>query len=271
MEVKKFKMKKTLTLILAVIIIASGMTFAFNDVSNSKWYSAIVKQISDIGIMVGDGENFRPEDNVTRAELAATILNTIEYMERDYESRMENEIDAVLSNLQSAVWIESPDGNTFGSGVFISSTGRILTAYHVVKGNDLVIVSPTGGVSAEADVLAYDEQYDLALLQMHTGGRIFRPVVISATTPQMLDRVYAIGNPFSLRNTVSMGSVSASRNNDMQMDISINSGNSGGAILNSDGELIGIALSIIDPAKGSGIGFSATLYQIEQFLKNNNN
>lgn len=259
-------MKKILATLLAVIVIVTGITFGFNDIQSSVWYSDVVARVSAMGIMNGYNGNFRPDDNVTRAELAATIVRTVEYMEKDYESRLSNEIDAIVSKISATVYITSNEDTTFGSGVFIDETGRILTAYHVVKGNDRVTIMTAGGSSFEAGVLSYDENSDLALLQAYTDGRTFDYVKISNDYPNVLDRVYAIGNPFGLRNTISVGTVSSERLNNMQMDISINSGNSGGAILNTDGELVGIALSIIDPEIGSGIGFSAKLSQIKEFV-----
>jgi len=122
-------------------------------------------------------------------------------------------------------------------------------------------------IPSTARVIGYSEEYDLALLQVEGSVKLFDYVEISEYAPLILDRVYAIGNPFNLRNTISSGFISSNSYNKMQMDISINSGNSGGAILNSDGKLVGIALSIIDPSKGSGIGFGATLEQINNFLK----
>jgi len=261
------KMKKITIITLIIIVLMASITFGFNDVNSNSWHSNAISKISAMGIMNGDNGDFRPDDNVTRAELAATIINTIEYMESDYDSKMANEIDTILSSLSSAVYIIANNGETFGSGIFLSERGRILTAYHVVKGNDVVDISPTGMTPLKARVIGYSEEYDLALLQVEGSVKLFDYVEISEYAPLILDRVYAIGNPFNLRNTISSGFISSNSYNKMQMDISINSGNSGGAILNSDGKLVGIALSIIDPSKGSGIGFGATLEQINNFLK----
>ncbi|WP_259367071.1 MULTISPECIES: trypsin-like peptidase domain-containing protein [unclassified Colwellia] len=134
-----------------------------------------------------------------------------------------------------------------GSGVIMHSQGYILTNYHVVQSADLTVVVLQRGQELHAELIGYDVLTDLAVLKVQANNL---PVIpqMSTLTPQVGDVVLAIGNPLNLGQTVTQGIVSATGQSGLstsylqflQMDAAINEGNSGGALINSNGELVGI-------------------------------
>ncbi|QLB12953.1 DegS peptidase [Bisgaardia hudsonensis] len=140
--------------------------------------------------------------------------------------------------------------NNLGSGVIMSEDGYILTNKHVIQDADQIVVALQNGHIYEADLVGSDSLTDLAVLKIKANNL--------STIPQKKNRyshvgdvVLAIGNPYNLGQSVSQGIISAlgrnavgdyiGRQNFIQTDASINKGNSGGALINSKGELIGIS------------------------------
>jgi serine protease DegQ len=152
---------------------------------------------------------------------------------------------------------------TLGSGVIVSAQGYVLTNYHVIAhATDIQVLLYDGRV-AKANVVGSDEETDLAVLKIDAGNL---PVIqLAGQKPRAGDVVLAIGNPLGLNQTVTMGIVSAvgrqlnnsSAEDFIQTDAAINQGNSGGALVNAEGELVGInALLIGKAANAEGIGFA---------------
>jgi Do/DeqQ family serine protease len=153
-----------------------------------------------------------------------------------------------------------------GSGVIIDAAkGIIVTNNHVVDGADEIKVSLHDGQSYTAKLLGVDPQVDIAVLEIDAKQLTQLPLANSDKT-EVGDFVVAIGNPFGLNQTVTSGIVSAlgrsglnmeHYENFIQTDASINPGNSGGALINLNGELVGINTAIIAPSGGNvGIGFA---------------
>ena len=154
---------------------------------------------------------------------------------------------------------------SLGSGVIITKSGFILTNYHVIKGADAIRVFLKDGRSAAAKVVGIDPSTDLAVLKIHLSH--LTPITWGrARDVQVGDVVLAIGDPFGIGQTVTMGIVSAtgrdelglsSIENFIQTDAAINPGNSGGALINSEGDLVGIDTAIYTRSGGfQGIGFA---------------
>jgi serine protease Do len=153
-----------------------------------------------------------------------------------------------------------------GSGVVISSDGYILTNNHVVDGaTDLEVTLPDRR-EFKAKVIGTDAKTDIAVIKIDASNL---PVITvgNSSRIQIGDAVLAIGNPYGVGQTVTMGIVSATGRNGLgiedyedfiQTDASINPGNSGGALVNDRGELIGINTAILAPGSGGnqGIGFA---------------
>jgi serine protease Do len=149
-----------------------------------------------------------------------------------------------------------------GSGVIISKDGYILTNNHVVEGAKEVTVTLADQREYKARVVGRDPKTDLAVLKVKAPKSLPAVTLGDSDQLQVGDWVVAIGNPFGLNNTVTCGIVSAKGrvigagpyDNFIQTDASINPGNSGGALLNMQGELVGINTAIIP--NGQGIGFA---------------
>jgi len=153
-----------------------------------------------------------------------------------------------------------------GSGVLVRDDGRVLTNYHVVAGADRIYVDLEDGRTFEATVVGSDPPSDLALLKVPASELPTVPFG-DVDAVRVGDVVLAFGNPLGIGQTVTMGIVSAkgrvtgvgdgSYEDFLQTDAPINQGNSGGALVNVRGELVGINAQIVSPTGGNiGIGFS---------------
>src|SRR5262249_38403481 len=153
-----------------------------------------------------------------------------------------------------------------GSGVIVTPDGYILTNNHVVEGSKQVDVELSDGRTARATVVGADAPSDLAVLKVDLRGLPTVPVGDSDQV-RVGDVALAFGNPLGVGQTVTMGIVSAkgratglgdgSFEDFIQTDAPINRGNSGGALINARGELIGINSQILSPSGGNiGIGFA---------------
>ena len=152
-----------------------------------------------------------------------------------------------------------------GSGIIMDSTGHIITNYHVIKDAEQIIVAIQDGRIFTAKLIGVDLLTDLAVVKIDAENL---PVIPTNDdlTPRVGDVVLAIGNPFNVGQTVTQGIISATgrsglgtmgpntrgRQDLLQSDVSINSGNSGGALVNTRGELVGIASGQYQPGSASG-------------------
>ncbi|ENN5714756.1 serine endoprotease DegQ [Enterobacter hormaechei] len=154
-----------------------------------------------------------------------------------------------------------------GSGVIIDAAkGYILTNNHVISQADKIIVQLNDGREFDAKLIGGDDQSDIALLQVQNPSNLTQIAIADSDKLRVGDFAVAVGNPFGLGQTATSGIVSAlgrsglnleGLENFIQTDASINRGNSGGALLNLNGELIGINTAILAPGGGSiGIGFA---------------
>ncbi|QEL48197.1 serine endoprotease DegQ [Enterobacter sp. LU1] len=154
-----------------------------------------------------------------------------------------------------------------GSGVIIDAAkGYILTNNHVISQADKISVQLNDGREFDAKLIGGDDQSDIALLQVQNPSNLTQIAIADSDKLRVGDFAVAVGNPFGLGQTATSGIVSAlgrsglnleGLENFIQTDASINRGNSGGALLNLNGELIGINTAILAPGGGSiGIGFA---------------
>jgi serine protease DegS len=152
-----------------------------------------------------------------------------------------------------------------GSGVIMSADGFVLTNHHLIRGADEIRVALQDGRETPATVFGTDPDTDLAVLKLELDA--LPTIAINQTRqPRVGDVVLAIGNPFGVGQTVTMGIVSATGRSRIglntfedfiQTDAAINPGNSGGALINPYGELVGINTAIYSDSGGSqGIGFA---------------
>ncbi|MCD7815910.1 MAG: trypsin-like peptidase domain-containing protein [Bacteroides sp.] len=160
--------------------------------------------------------------------------------------------------------VQTPEQRGFGSGVIISKDGYIVTNNHVIDGADEISVKLHDGREMKGRVIGTDPTTDLALVKIE--GDDFPAIVVgNSDALKVGEWVLAVGNPFNLGSTVTAGVVSAKsrglRANQVesfiQTDAAINQGNSGGALVNARGELVGINSMLYSPTGAySGYGFA---------------
>jgi serine protease DegS len=170
---------------------------------------------------------------------------------------------------------------SLGSGVIVNGTGTIVTNQHVIAGADSIRVQLADGRIAEATIVGQDPDTDIAILHLGLDKLPIMPLGRSDTL-RVGDIVLAIGNPYGLSQTVTQGIVSATGRgqlglatfeNFIQTDAAINLGNSGGALIDANGDLVGINTAVLNRASGGpeGIGFAIPVNLVrgvmEQILK----
>ncbi len=172
--------------------------------------------------------------------------------------------------------------SSLGSGVIVSPDGYILTNHHVVEAADQIEVALADGRKTRAHVVGSDPETDLAVIKIDLPGSLPAITFGHPENAHVGDIVLAIGNPFGVGQTVTMGIISALKRdhlglntfeNFIQTDAAINPGNSGGALVDTNGNLVGINSAIYSPNGGSlGIGFAIpattakkTMEQIMQY------
>ena len=168
-------------------------------------------------------------------------------------------------------------GSNLGSGVIISHDGYILTNHHVIEAADQIEVALADGRKAKGRIIGSDPESDLAVIKIDLPGTIPAITFSRPDQAQVGDIVLAIGNPFGVGQTVTMGIVSAVKRNHLglntfenfiQTDAAINPGNSGGALVDVNGNLIGINSAIYSPNGGSlGIGFALPVSTAKKIME----
>jgi len=167
--------------------------------------------------------------------------------------------------------------NSLGSGVIVSAEGMIVTAHHVVKDAQEVVVALADKREFPAKIVIKDPQADLAFLKIDAGGALPFLPMRNSDTLEVGDLVLAIGNPFGVGQTVTGGIVSALARKAagvsdyqyfIQTDAAINPGNSGGALVDMQGRLIGINTAIYSTSGASlGIGFAIPANMVKAMLE----
>lgn len=197
---------------------------------------------------------------------------------------------AAKSSISAVVFIESSvpmAGTTYhtrkvskstGSGVIISNDGYIVTNYHVIKGGESINVTLNDNKEFKAKILGFDDQTDLALLKIESEQLPF-VVFGNSDSLQVGEWVLAVGNPFRLQSTVTAGIVSAKARSInvlerqgiesfIQTDAAVNPGNSGGALINTNGELVGINTAILSSSGGyEGFSFAIPSLLVKKVVR----
>jgi S1-C subfamily serine protease len=175
-----------------------------------------------------------------------------------------------------------PAPQALGSGFVLDKAGHIVTNYHVIEGADQIEVSFSNQDTLRATLVGSDPSTDIAVLRVETSSRSLTPLVLgNSGSVRVGDPVVAIGNPFGLARTATAGIVSAVQERTItapngypidhviQTDAPINSGNSGGPLLNDRAQVIGVN-SQIAPAQGSlgnvGIGFAVPADTVKEVV-----
>lgn len=215
------------------------------------------------------------EPSVRSAGLTSDELNNIEI----YRVAREATVYITSTVYRRTIFWETYPVRDLGSGFIIDDSGRILTNNHVISGSNQVEVTLPDQTRHRAEVLVRDPQDDLALIQISPKKKLpFLPLGDSDKL-QVGQKVLAIGNPFGLDLTLTTGVVSSlgrtiQSNRDerlegmIQTDAAINSGNSGGPLLDSQGNVIGINTAIYAPSGGNvGVGFAMPVNRAKSMLE----
>ncbi len=161
-------------------------------------------------------------------------------------------------------------GNRQGSGFFVSPEGHVLTNSHVIQ-NESVVIRLSDGKGVPAAVLKNDEQKDLALLQTTAGANYPALPLGDSSKAAEGESVITIGSPMGLEGTVTRGIISAIRKaangvTYVQIDAAVNQGNSGGPLLNTAGQVIGINTSKHSQPGAERLGFAISINDAKRFM-----
>jgi len=162
---------------------------------------------------------------------------------------------------------------SLGSGFIIDKRGDVLTNFHVVKGGDEILVRLSSKREYRGQVVGTDPKTDLAVVRFQPDSELSVAKLGNSDALKVGEWAIAIGNPFGLDQTVTVGVISATGRSDVgiatyenfiQTDASINPGNSGGPLLNLKGEVVGINTAIV--AAGQGIGFAIPINMVKRVV-----
>ncbi|XVV09309.1 S1C family serine protease [Actinoplanes sp. CA-131856] len=249
----------------------------------SRWPRRIAGGAALIALVAGAGtaggvvaERYLIDHDSTTAATATTASSTTVTEDQD--------LAAVVKQVQPSIVTVMVDGareSSLGSGVVLTSTGLILTNNHVISSEGTVSVRLSNGTTVPARVVATDTTHDLALVQA-TGLTGLTPATFGTDDSVAVgDTVLAFGAPLGLENTVTSGIVSATDRSIntgseqlsglLQTDAAINEGNSGGALVDLDGHVVGINVAIAtasDSSTGSiGVGFAIPADTVTSVVK----
>ncbi|MEW5560747.1 outer membrane-stress sensor serine endopeptidase DegS [Enterobacter asburiae] len=201
--------------------------------------------------------------------LSSTTYDSADESPVSYNPAVKRAAPAVVNIYNRALNNNSHNVLTLGSGVIMDERGYIITNKHVINDADQIIVALQDGRVFEALIVGSDSLTDLAVLKINASGGLPVIPINPKRIPHIGDVVLAIGNPYNLGQTITQGIISATgriglnpsgRQNFLQTDASINHGNSGGALVNSLGELMGINTLSFDKSNDGetpeGIGFA---------------
>lgn len=179
---------------------------------------------------------------------------------------------------ETMFFIERPSEGT-GSGSVIDKRGHILTNYHVIEDSDVIQVTLHDGTSYDAELVGQDPSNDIAVLRIAAPESSLIPVPLGDSSGiKVGQKIFAIGNPFGLERTLTVGIVSSlnrtlpSRNGRtmksiIQIDAALNQGNSGGPLLNSRSQLVGMNTAIASHVgQNSGVGFAIPVNTINRVV-----
>ena len=236
--------------------------------------ASLFKMYRGGGLLLGPDAESRPV--TPRGSLSDVETTTIELFRHAsgsvvYVHRIEHHRDPLRLNVME---IEGT-----GSGFIWDDRGHVVTNYHVLEGASAVKVTLADGKNYDAKFVGASADNDLAVVWIDAGGGNLKPIDVGTSADlQVGQKVFAIGNPFGLDQTLTTGIVSALGRqiksvsgrvieNVIQTDAAINPGNSGGPLLDSAGRLIGVNTAIYSPSKASaGISFAVPVDTVNRVV-----
>ena len=237
------------------------------DTVYSDGVSTVMKGVRETSVL--QVQEINSSETLTAAEVYAANVNST--------------VGIVTSLVTTNFWGQRTTGAAAGSGFIFTDDGYILTNYHVVEGATSITVSTYDGTSYDAELIGYDSSNDVAVLKIDATG--LTPVVIGdSDNLNVGDSVVAIGNPLGELTFSQTAGIVSALNRDVTMssgstqeliqtDCAINSGNSGGALFNMHGEVIGITNAKYSSSSSSSsasidnIGFAIPINQVYDIVK----
>jgi S1-C subfamily serine protease len=223
------------------------------------------------------GKKAVPRAITARGDLAQDEQNTIELFKYASPSVVYITTVALRRNLFSLNAVEIPQGT--GSGFVWDNRGRVVTNYHVISDANRIEVTMADHSTWKAVLVGAAPDKDLAVLQIDAPTHLLRPISVGESVElQVGQKVFAIGNPFGLDQTITSGIISAlgrgitsitgrTIRDMIQTDAAINPGNSGGPLLDSAGRLIGVNTAIYSPSGAyAGIGFAVPVDEVNRVV-----
>ena len=271
-------------LVRAVVV---GLAVAFLVVWwNPKLLGAHTAAVAPAVIAAPPPQAVAPAPSVVMQSFADSVARALPAVVNIYTARVVRERTqaAPLNQLFGDYWpsYRRRVERSLGSGVIVDAMGTIVTNQHVIAGADSIRVQLADGRIADATIVGQDPDTDIAILDLEIGDLPIMPMGRSDTL-RVGDIVLAIGNPYGIGQTVTQGIVSATGRgqlglatfeNFIQTDAAINLGNSGGALIDAHGDLVGINTAVLNRAYGGpeGIGFAIPVNLVrgvmEQILLN---
>lgn len=254
-------MKKILTLV-CVSALGGLLTLGGYKLFIEKRQQSIVTETSasQLPIYVSEATTNDLVTNEVRPDLIAAAAKTIDAVVHVKNTQISRSPQS-MADLFTGQYTERRQLAGAGSGVIISSDGHIITNNHVIKGAAEVSITLNDNKIYRAEVIGTDEKTDIALLKIEADHDLPFIVFGDSDYTQIGEWVLAVGNPFNLTSTVTAGIISA-KSRDLsggqsflQTDAAVNPGNSGGALVNTRGELVGINTAITSQT-GSYVGYS---------------
>lgn len=205
---------------------------------------------------------------------ALPVLQAPEFPQNGYQYAVKRAAPAVVS-IRTAIAPRTASERLqmgLGSGVVLSSDGYIVTNFHVIQAAKAIAIEVSDGRALSARVIGQDPATDLAVLKVDNTQ--LTPIAIAHDAGQVGEIALAIGYPFLLGQTVTQGIISATERLErgfvrlVQTDAAINRGNSGGALINAKGELIGINSEVLPTQLGvQGIGFAIPVELVQKIVQ----
>lgn len=248
--------------VIILLLLAAGLWLVFGDMT---WRHA--------------NYNAEPRAITARGDLADDEKNTIDIFRSTSPSVVYITSIALRRSLFSLNAVEIPAGT--GSGFVWDEDGRVVTNYHVISDASRIQVTMADQSTHKAVLIGAEPDKDLAVLQVSAPARLLRPIPVGEAGNLLVgQKVFAIGNPFGLDQTITSGIISALNREItavtgrtirgvIQTDAAINPGNSGGPLLDSAGRLIGVNTAIYSPSGAyAGIGFAVPVEEVNRVVPN---
>ncbi len=275
-------LKVILSIVVLFLLLLPINSFSLDEIGQDKKTIKKIYSISSPSSKIGTNGFADIIETLTPAvvNISTSRIRGIDQSDIDIDETLNSfSSNSIFQNFQDL--LESKEDRdkevlSLGSGFIISKDGYVVTNYHVIKDADEIKINLNDSRSFKAKIIGHDSKTDLALLKIATKEDLPYVKIGNSDKSRIGEWVIAIGNPFGLGGSVSVGIISANNrdinsgrsDNYIQTDAAINKGNSGGPLFNIKGEVIGVATAIFSPSGGNiGIGFATPSLIAKDIIK----